>query len=344
MLKKKIDMRLFLAIALTAIIASCEHDNTDPVGPNLFDRFGPFEYLDSLQTSSATVDFSAGETISFTAGFNKNVPWVLTITGQTTGAVKTITDFSDVLSAGNSTWNGSTTELPLFTNEMCMVVLSVPEETEFADTLMIDVTGTQSLDAGIVACDFDTFVVNGIQLGDFEFELTSASGRNNDITPAQGSHFFRLEGTDNESGGATDNFFVGLARIFPTANGNPDLTYFELPTTVPEQVYLNVFLNGRMSPFTRIVLGLIIDTNNSGTFDEGTDEIRSLEFDPFYSGWRIESFLGSDFGASQADLERLIGIEAALISLNNLQPSPREQVGFEMDYIVFTPNLPLTTE
>ncbi|MEM9897657.1 MAG: hypothetical protein AAF789_14955, partial [Bacteroidota bacterium] len=329
-----------------------EHDNTDPVGPNLFDRFGPFEYLDTLQVSDTIVDFSAGETVSFTAGFNKNVPWLLTITGQTTGAVKTITDFNSKLDQNNSTWDGGTTELPLFTNEVCMVVLSVPEEPEFGDTLMVQVTGTKPLIQGTVVADFDTFIVNGIELGDFEFELTPESGMNNDITPAQGTHFFRLAGTDNEDpNSSTNNFFVGLARIFPT-NVSPDLTYFELPTTVPEQLFINLFINGRNSPYTRITLGLIVDSNNSGMFEDipnSPDMIYGVEFDPFYEGWRLESFRISDFLSGtevirQVDLERVLGIQISLISLNNLQPSPRLEVGFEMDYVVFTPNLPLTTE
>jgi hypothetical protein len=330
--------------AIVFAFASCAERETDPAGPNLFDRFGPFEVEDSLSASAETVDFSQGETISFNNRFNKNVPWVLTITGQTSGGKKIIENFSQDVDANNSTWNGGTTEPPLFRNEMCTVVLTVPEEPQYADTVMIEVTGTRSFD-GDVACDFETLVPSGIQLGDFEFELTPESGRSNDTIAAEGEFFFRLEGLDNTTpGGPTNNFFVGLARIFPTANGDESLTYFQVPTTVPEQLYLNLFVRGRNSAFTRIVLGLIIDTNDSGSFEEGQDDVLSLEFDPLYEGWRLQSFTAADFGATQEQLSKVVGIETALISLNNLQPTPRQVVGFEMDYLTFTAVFPLQTE
>ncbi|MEM9051248.1 MAG: hypothetical protein AAGC47_04260, partial [Bacteroidota bacterium] len=127
-------------------------------------------------------------------------------------------------------------------------------------------------------------------------------------------------------------------------DGNTDLTYFELPTTVPEQLFFNVFINGRMSPYTRIVVDLITDTNEDGVYNENNDTGYALEFDPFYEGWRLESFRVSDFGISQAELEKFVAIQFTLISLNNLQPDPRLEVGFEMDYIVFTPLEPLSIE
>jgi len=343
-------VRLLPIFAIGALLSSCDRE-TDPVGPNLFDRFGPFEYVDSLKSTTDTVDFSLGESVSFSAGFNKNVPWVLTITGQLTGGKKIIRDFNPEVNALNSLWDGGTTELPLFKNEPCLVVLSVPEEPEFADTLMVEVTGVkENSQGGIVAVDFESPLINEIQLGDFEFELSQFSGRNSNIPAAQGDFFYRLEGTDNEDvtptglPGPTNNFFVGLANIFPQANGNPDLVYFELPTSVPEQLYLNMFINGRGTPFTRVVLGLIIDTNDSGGFEDGQDEILSIEFDPDYEGWRLQSFLVSDFGISQDQLNKLVGIQMVLISLNNIQPDPRQQVGFEMDYVIFTPQLPLSIE
>jgi len=324
-----------LAIALV-LFAACDHD-TEPETPSLFDRFAPLELLDSLQSSTTEVDFSAGQSVSFTARFNKNIDWVITITGQLSGGVKTIEGFDLIVDPDNATWEGGTTDLPLFREEPCMVVLSVPEEPEFGDTLMIEVLGTRVYE-GTLVTDFEDNPGACIQLGDFEFELNNSGRRDDIITAAQGDFFYRLAGTDNETGGPTDNFFVGLARIFACITGE---TYIQVPTTVPENLYLNLFVEGRATPYTRVVLGLIIDSNDSGDFEEGADAIRSLEFDPTYTGWRLQSFNGSDFGVTQEELQKVVGIELVLISLNNLQPSPREEVGFETDYVIFTQNRPL---
>jgi len=326
---------LSLAVLLT-LFAACDHD-TDPDGPSLFDRFAPLELLDTLESSTVQVDFSAGESMSFTAQFNKNIEWVLTITGQNSGAVKTFSAFDRFVEPSNATWTGGTTDLPLFRTEPCTVVLTAPDEDpDFGDTLTVEILGTKEYD-GVLVTDFENDPGANIQLGDFEFELAN-SGRRNDTIAAQGEYFYRLAGTDNASGGPTDNFFVGLARIFAPIAGD---TYFQVPTTVPENLYLNLFVSGRPTPYTRIVLGLIIDSNDSGVFEEGPDAVRSLEFDPTYSGWRLQSFTAADFGASQAELEKVVGIEAVLISLNNLQPDPREEVGFEMDFLIFTQFGPL---
>jgi hypothetical protein len=320
---------------LLLVFAACDRD-LDPEGPSLFDRFAPLEVFDSLQVSANTVDFSTGQSVSFTAEFNKNIDWVITITGEESGGIYEIKGFDRFVEPANATWSGNTTVLPLFRVEPCMVVLSVPEEPDFGDTLFVDVTGTIAYE-GLLVTDFETNPGANIQLGDFEFELMN-SGRLDDTTAAQGDFFYRLAGTDNATGGPTDNFFVGLARIFAPIAGD---TYYQVPTTVPENLYLNLFVQGRPEGLTRVVLGLIIDTNDSGNFEEGIDQIRSLEFDPTYTGWRLQSFLGSDFGANQEDLAKVVGIEIVLISLNNLQPAPREQVGFEMDYLIFTQNIPL---
>ncbi|MCZ4407224.1 hypothetical protein O3Q51_00280 [Cryomorphaceae bacterium 1068] len=336
-MKNKFGLKRILPLAfILVLLAACDHD-TEPETPSLFDRFAPLELIDSLQASSVQVDFSAGESISFTAEFNKNIDWVVEITGQVSGGIQRIEGFDRFVEPANATWSGNTTELPLFRTEPCTVVLKVPEEPDFGDTLMVEIVGTLNYE-GTLVTDFEDNPGACIQLGDFEFELANSGRRDDIITAAQGDFFYRLAGTDNETGGPTDNFFVGLARIFACITGE---TYIQVPTTVPENLYLNLFVEGRATPYTRVVLGLIIDSNDSGDFEEGPDAIRSLEFDPTYTGWRLQSFTGADFGVTQEELQKVVGIELVLISLNNLQPSPREEVGFETDYIIFTQNGPL---
>jgi len=333
---KFIGMKRTLSFAfLLLVFAACDRD-LDPEGPSLFDRFAPLEVFDSLQVSAATVDFSSGQSVSFTAEFNKSVDWVITITGQESGGIYEIKRFERFVEPENATWSGNTTILPLFRVEPCMVVLSVPEEPDFGDTLFVDITGTLAYE-GLLVTDFEEPAGPAIELGDFEFELAN-SGRRSDTIAAQGDFFYRLAGIDNATGGPTDNFFVGLTRIFASIN---NVTYFDVPTTVPENLYLNLFVRGRPDGLTRVTLGLLIDGNDSGVFEEGPDPIKTVEFDPTYEGWRLQSFTAAEMGVTQDDLEKVVGIQALLVSLNNLQPDPRVEVGFEMDYLIFTQNIPL---
>ena len=75
------------------VVAGCSHKTETFDGPNLVDRFGPFNVVTDLGVSQPQVDFAAGQTVFFTAEFNKNVNWVIEITGTVSGAVKRIEGF-----------------------------------------------------------------------------------------------------------------------------------------------------------------------------------------------------------------------------------------------------------
>ncbi|MCA1761777.1 MAG: hypothetical protein ABR574_03475, partial [Cryomorphaceae bacterium] len=83
---------ILLFCAVLVITTSCERDDEDPAGPNLQDRFGPFEVVSELTLSRDSVNFAEGENVVFDAEFNKNVNWVITITGLESGAVLVIED------------------------------------------------------------------------------------------------------------------------------------------------------------------------------------------------------------------------------------------------------------
>lgn len=323
---------LILFFITAVAVSGCEHDDT-PEGPNLVDRFGPFRVDENLSADRDSANFSEGETITFSAEFNKNVNWIIKVEGMESGSVKFIERFSRVINEENGVWDGGTTELPLFREEACRVTLSVPEEDpDYGDTLMVNAIGTKVYDGNLVA-DFEAQAGGSIQLGDFEFELSPSSGRANDVAAAQGEYFYRLAGTDNESGGPTDNFFVGLAAILPSINGE---TYFQVPTTNPQNLYINHFLLGVGSQYTRAIVEIVFDTNDNGEFNDGVDELVAWEVDPSYTGWRLQS-RSLDFpGVTNEKLEKIVAIRLILISLNNLQPDPREEVEFGSDFIIFT--------
>lgn len=316
-------------------IGGCKHDKDTFDGPSLVDRFGPFTSLADLTVSQPTVDFAAGETVFFSAKFNKNVAWVLEITGSVSGSVKRIEGFSSELDASSATWDGGTTQLPLFKNEVCNVVLTVPEETEFMGTTTVETLSGKQYEGSQFSGFEEDLGLNAF-VGNFEFEFTPQTGRQTDF-PAEGDFYYRLEGTDN----VVPNFFVGLIDFKSALAGS---TYLEFPTTVPEDLYFNCFMFSDAGPHGIAIIDFWVDANDNGAFEENQDQSFRVETDynlATWEGWRQISHPMSDIGISQEQLEKVVAIRLLLISDKNAQPNPPLQVDFGIDYMIFTGNGPL---
>ena len=325
---------LFLVIIAVAIVGGCKRDLT-PDGPNLQDRFGPFNVVSHLTISRDSVDFTGGQSVVFNAQFNKNVNWIITIVGNDNGAIKKITGFSKDINSSNATWTGTTTTLPLFKPEQCSVQLTIPEEPNYLDTGAVKVL-TPHKYPGTLFTDFETDQSANMQLGNYEFELTSNSGRTNSITAAQGDYCYFLQGTDN----VVSNFFVGLVNIFPEINNT---TYVELPTYVPDNVYFNFFLYNDGSPHGIAVVQFAYDSNNNGQYDDGVDQLIQLtgDYPMNFTGWKQYSNTMAQIGLTEAQMHKIVAIRVLLISDKNNQPNPPNQVELGIDYMIFTVGSPL---
>lgn len=319
---------LAVAIFLLAAFSSCNHDADPSAGPNLVDRFGPFAVVDTVTISTTTVDFSAGETVVFNGEFNKNIDWVIRIEGLESGSVKRIEGFDRFISADNATWDGGTTQLPIFREEECRVTISVPEEPDYGDTLFVTITGTKVYEGSVFA-DFEQPGGQNFEFGNFEFEFTNRVGRQNDIPAGEGEWYFLLEGTDD----VVPNFFVGLVNIKSTIMGE---TYAVLPTTVPSQLYFNCFMWHDGSPHGIAIIQFAFDSNDNGVFDDGVDQLFPFETPLNWVGWRHFHFNMAELGMTQENLQKLVSIRLVLISDLNAQPSPPLEVRFGIDYMTFT--------
>lgn len=324
---------LCLVLAVGGVVAGCDHATDTIDGPRLIDRFGDFALLDTLSISQPTVDFPSGEAVTFTARFNKQVNWVLEITGQQSGAVKRIEGFSSELTAENARWRGGTTELPLFKAEPVEVALFVPDEDSDTTRASLEVLTPRTYE-GAVVTDFEPGTDANVILRNFEFELAPEAGLTSEIPAAEGNTFFLMRGTDT----VVDNFFVGLVEITSSSEDG----YFAVPTSVPEDLFFNAFLYSYGSENTIIILEVIADANGNGRFDDGTDTVVSsgdivLEEE----GWIPFSRSMAEFGLTQEQAQQIVAVRGVLISNNNTQPTPREPVDFGLDYITFTAGGPL---
>ncbi len=326
---------VLLFCSVFVITTSCERDDEDPAGPNLQDRFGPFEVDSELSLSRDSVNFAAGENVVFNAEFNKNVNWVITITGLESGAVIQIEDFSRIINSENATWTGRTSQLPFFKAEPCSVELTVPDEEDFMGNTAEVVVLEPRVYSGSLYTDFEEGSGQDIAIVNPEFELVGNTGISDAINPAQGDFILLMEGTDN----VVPNYFVGIVELSPQMNDN---TYVQFPTTVPENLFFNFFLYNDGRDHGICVIQFAFDTNDNGVFDDGPDEIFQLDGDyPLdFTGWRKFSHTMADVGIPQNKLQKIVMIRVLLISVRDTQPSPKLEVQLGLDYVTFTSGAP----
>ncbi len=340
-MKSRVWHTVGLALLVGLVATGCDHI-TDAEGPNLIDRFGDFFVVEGLETSQATADFAAGETVVFTAAFNKQVEWILEITGQESGAVKRIEGFSIELTAENASWAGGTTELPLFKTEMADVALMIVGEDTDTLRTSVEVLAPREYPGNVVA-DFEGGDNIALTNPEFEFDENGISA---EVPPAQGDGFYLLRGTDDV---VVNNFFIGLITIRPPGGGT-----FEVPTNIADQLYFNCFLYGFGTPNTIAVVEVVVDGNGSGTYEEGRDIIVPLggdvEFPNLgivdFEGWQAYSESASSFGAfgggiTDDQTQQIVAVRVVLISDANAQPTPPLQVEYGIDYLTFTAGGPL---
>ena len=322
-----------LALAVALGVTGCDH-TTDPDGPLLTDRFGPFDIQQPLAADRATVNFSTGEAVTFTAQFNKQTAWVLEITGQESGAVRRIEGSSRQLDASNARWTGRTTELPLFKDEAVTARLFFPNEPGSDTTSVdLDVTGARVYPGEIVA-NFEGG--DNVRIGNFEFEFDlGATGPSSEVPAGEGNFFYLLRSTGGPV--VADPFFIGLIDVLAPSGQS----FHAVPTTVPEDLFVNFFLYGFGTPNTIAVVQVISDANGNGRFEDGDAVFVALDSPIDFTGWRAFSANLGDLGMTEAQAQEIVNVRVVLISDNNGQPSPPLPVDFGIDYITLTAGSPL---
>ena len=327
-----------LAISTAVLFIGCDRETENLDEQDLIEDPVAFSVLSDFMVSQPTADFANGETVFFNAEFNKNVSWIIEITGSESGSIKRIEGFSKALDATNTSWNGGTTELPLFREERVNAVLLIPEIPDFLETANIEVLSEKEFE-GILFTDFEEDMEMDLILRDYEFELTPETGLQTDF-PLEGDSYYQLEGTDD----VVENFFVGLMEIKSSVTGSNIL---ELPTTIPEDLFFNFFLLSDGGPHGEVIVQFFVDTNDSGVFEgDPVSEDRSfrvaINYDlSTFNGWKQISHPMSDTGMTQEELEKIVAIRLILISDFDTQPTPPLEVNFGVDFLTFTVDGPL---
>lgn len=324
-------MKKYILIALIgAVLISCRKDENDNIdGPNLTDVYGEFAVLETLNISQVNTDFSSGSNPFFTCQMSKIINWQLTITGQTSGAMKIIEGTSNKLNSSNASWNGSTTELPIFLAEVCDVMLTFNDE---PDTLYTTITVDQpKTNAGFLIADFETgwlsgwtsFIQSGAQM-DFNIKT--------DGTAPENDSYYNLQGEVNW------DYLVGLVDFNASAYGGVTLPL----TSNSDNLWFNAMVYGDPGFQNTIMLFRFDeDENEDGSFNVTNEDQYSYEFNVDWVGWKLVSVKYSDLAANPAGGGVLNPDKLNKVSMLHLADPVSGLAKSKLDYLIFTENGPL---
>lgn len=326
-----------LLLMVVLVLFSCRKEEIDTYeGPSLEELNTPFSVVTDLAVSQATVDFAAGEEVTFSAEFSKTSQWQLRILGEESGAEKIVTGNSKVIDVSSYQWDGSTTNLPVFKEEVCRVELTVLDE---IDTLegSVEIVSSKS-NEGFLIADFDSgfnpgwtsFIQSGV---DMDFQIKSDAGA------AEGDAYY------NMAGEVEWDYLIGLVNFNADAYG---ADYFPLNSN-PDNVYFNVMVYGEPGLQNSIVLFQFEeDENGDGSFSGSDEDMYALELRVNWEGWQLVSMKYSDIvslvdGVPSPASGNNVHEPHKILKINMLHLAD-PATGFassRLDYIIFTENGPL---
>lgn len=277
--------KIFLVLIVVTSIISCRKETTTFDGPSVSEIYSDFAILSNFKADKDSVNFSTGETVVFSATFNKIVSWQITITGQTSKSVKRIEGKSKVIDVTNGLWEGSTTEYPIFTAEDCA-----------AQLIIKDVTDTITTSVKII----QPKKINGKLIANFESGLNPAwtkfvqSGANMDFkvkadsVAPQGKRYLNMAGTVDW------DYLIGLID-FP-------VTAFDSAATPlsanPNDVYFNCLIYGESNTVTTnpsiVLFQFKEDDNSDGTFNANNEDEYDYQVTVNWVGWKLISIKYAD--------------------------------------------------
>lgn len=331
-------MRKVISIILVALtLISCEKDEMR--GALLGYASDDFKVLEAFSSSSESVDFKSENEIQFSAKFNEEVQYTITIVGDESGATKEITGIGKDLAV---TWDGGA-ELVFFQKETVTVTLTVLGVDEALETKKVEIK--------------EVYKPTGVQLANFEPGGSRANcwfpGENNldcnisyePETKLEGNYAHLVKGISVDKPG---DQFVGLASIAPRSGINRTGRYFTTPTLVSEELYFNIFIYGIGDDNVAMFIKFMQDDDGNGSHESDRENgFEQQILDLSHEGWKLFSFpyssvpLGgnTNFGGNGDGIHRpdkIRKIELGLWAMKNTSDS----VQFIYDYAAFTAGKP----
>ncbi len=333
-MKNKINILLLLSIIA---IVGCRKKSSTFEGPSIDEIYSNFKLIQPFKANKDSVNFATGDKVVFTAQFNKIVEWTISIKGKTSQAEKIIKGSSKTIDATNATWNGSTTNFPVFGIEDCDVLLTIKD---VADSFKVSekIIGKKT-NPGFTIADFETGLLSTwtkfIQTGaDMDFKV-----KTDNLAPEGGSYL-------NMAGTVNWDWLIGLIDFPASAYGTANT----LPLKAnPDAVYFNAMVYGEPNTNPSIVLFQIKeDENADGVINANNEDQYDLEIRVDWSGWKLVSIKYNDIpslvnGAPATPKGNALHNPDKIgkISMLHLANPSDGFASSKLDYIIFTDNEPL---
>lgn len=317
-----------VSAVLILAVGSCKQE---PVGPMIQGIFGEVVVTEPLAKSRNNPNFATGDDVYFTAKFEKDAKWLLTLTGQTSGAKKTFSGISSEINASNSTWTGFADEVPSFRQENVSVMLTFPNDPK--DTLRESLTIAQKADLkaqGVIVSDFANIKITGPDSPTgWPSDWPATVNTHISYGLPDGNNYLSMTGTPWQGAGSPYVDFVTI----PAREADINYGEFFPLYADPAKVFFNLMIYGNNTPvWLRIVL-----------FEEGGGS-RLFDLYPNWTGWRLVSINYTDFIVDNDVLPRPNRINAVqFVLLSNQNPLPATGAALvrtAIDHVIFTHNKP----
>ena len=292
----------YLLLLLPFFFNSCEKEKIE--GPDLHDLYSELTILESLNIVGDSAKFSNNQTMHFTASFSKQIDWKIKIKGRNSSAVKIISGKSQTINQANSTWNGSSTQLPFFIDkEDCDLELILNWNTIDSGNANIimhhdTIYNQVNVDSAKIYNNKNTVLITNFE-GSFNPNFTGffQAGCTKSLVTngaGQGNKYLSQYGTCDWDWliGYVDYFTPWWYDVF--AND-------KFLINDPRKLYFNIMINGASTisdvsdlPNSLFKLEFYEDENGDDYHDASSEDRYDYEFDVDWTGWRMISICYND--------------------------------------------------
>ena len=338
------------------VITACHREKTDFIGPAYISAPAGFAVTNFTSSSTSINLFSPASKVSFNATFSSTVSWILTITGQQSGAVSTITGTSNGLS--NLEWKGVQNNIYFFRKgENVTVTLSFYGNIYTASSSSIHLLGVPNFPSIGLFSQYGDFEIPSQVLpyyatpnnhyssfwASFNFpdsiphmaqgiDSAAVDYNGNKVHSVQGLYYYYIKGLGNQSSYVSGLQYYGA--LIPSSSTLP---------ADPSQVWVNMYIYGTGDANNSVDLEYQEADAGHTTYTANQDDAWVAHLTLDHKGWKLFSIKYSDlvitsntlFGGSGNHVmepNRIASWDIVLIKKSN----PNSPVEVYFDYPIIT--------
>ena len=321
----------------------------DYEGPAINNLYGDFMITDSFRIINNNPDFSIGEKVKFHCNFNKTIQWKITIVGLESNSKKTLTGFNNLIDSMSISWNGNTSQVPFFNQEICSLELTFENEVDtIRDTLTI---AQPKIYEGTLVADFENGIpADAVVYHQFSMNMTFDVASDD---PLEGSSYFKMGGRMG-----WNEWLLGQIDIpldLSNINTNADNFYINLGVLsgisgeFATDQFVNILISESSYPFNDN------STNNGADVFQDTMEVYKYQIRPVdWVGWNMISVSYDDFevkwpgGNNFREPKNITAIRLQCQSCPSASANCPENINIDVrtdiDYVIFTENSDLLSQ